>query len=136
MGGIIKRAKDSAKHLKREIHALYLAYKDPRVPWYAKVFTMCVVGYALSPIDLIPDCIPVLGYLDDLVLLPIGIWLALKMIPPHVLEECRQTADAGLNPGQSGKYLVAGLVVAIWTLALVFSVACMIWLMKAMGQGQ
>lgn len=77
----IKKLKNWAKNFKLEVYTLYLAYRDPRVPWYAKLFIACVVGYAFSPIDLIPDFIPVLGYLDDLVLIPPGVTLALKMIP-------------------------------------------------------
>jgi len=84
--------KGRARRLKGETYALYLAYRDPRTPWYAKVFAALVVGYAFSPIDLIPDPIPVLGYLDDLLLVPLGIALALKMIPLAVLDECREQA--------------------------------------------
>ncbi|MBD2112670.1 YkvA family protein [Nodosilinea sp. FACHB-141] len=86
---VLQKLKQQAKRLKTELYALYLAYRDPRVPWYARVFTACVVGYAFSPIDLIPDPIPILGYLDDLILVPIGITLALKMIPLEVMAECR-----------------------------------------------
>ncbi len=78
-----------ARQLRAETYALYLAYRDPRVPWVAKVLAAVVVGYAFSPIDLIPDFIPVLGYLDDLVLIPIGVALALRMIPAEVMDECR-----------------------------------------------
>ena len=78
---MLKKIKAKATQLKREIVALYLAGRDPRTPWYAKAMIAAVVAYALSPIDLIPDFIPILGYLDDLVLLPIGIWLAIRMIP-------------------------------------------------------
>ena len=88
------RLKTKAAALKREVFALYLAARDPRTPWYAKVFVVCIVAYALSPIDLIPDPIPIIGYLDDLLLLPIGIYLALRMIPPDVLTECRVKAAA------------------------------------------
>lgn len=130
MSRFINRLKESATQLKREIHALYLAYKDPRVPWFAKAFTACVVGYALSPIDLIPDFIPVLGYLDDLILLPVGIWLALKMIPSQVMAECRQKAEARLNSGQPGKYMAAALIIALWVFLAMVSVAC---IMKVMG---
>lgn len=84
--------KEKARHLKTEVHALVLAYKDPRVPWYAKAFMGLIIAYAVSPIDLIPDFIPVLGYVDDLVIVPVGIRLAIKMIPKDVLEECRQKA--------------------------------------------
>ncbi|HEX5035111.1 MAG TPA: DUF1232 domain-containing protein, partial [bacterium] len=86
--------KNKARALKANIHALYLAYRDPRVPWYAKLLILCVVGYALSPIDLIPDFIPILGYLDDLLLLPLGVLLSIKLIPPTVWAECRQKAAA------------------------------------------
>ena len=78
--------REKAKQLKTDVYALYLAYKDPRVPWYAKAFMALIIGYALSPIDLIPDFIPVLGYLDDLIIIPAGISLSLKMIPKEVLE--------------------------------------------------
>jgi uncharacterized membrane protein YkvA (DUF1232 family) len=86
------RLKRWAQKLKVEVYALYLAYKDPRVPWYARAFAAVVVGYAFSPIDLIPDPIPVLGYLDDLVIIPLGVALAIKMIPPQILAECREQA--------------------------------------------
>src|SRR5919202_5685637 len=84
--------KQWAKRLKSETYVLYLAYKDPRTPWYAKVFAACVVGYAFSPIDLIPDPIPVLGYVDDLILIPIGVIIARKMIPEQVIAEARKKA--------------------------------------------
>ena len=84
--------KQRARRLKREVHAIYLAYQDPRVPWYARLWAILVVGYALSPIDLIPDFIPILGYVDDLVLVPLGIALALRLIPAPVLAECRDRA--------------------------------------------
>ena len=74
-----------AKSIKRDVYAVYLAARDPRTPWYAKVLGACVAGYALSPIDLVPDFIPVLGYLDDLVIVPIGIIVVIKLIPPEVL---------------------------------------------------
>ncbi|KPV50506.1 hypothetical protein SE17_26560, partial [Kouleothrix aurantiaca] len=82
---MIEGLKLRARHLKAEIYALYLAYRDPRVPWYARVFVACVVGYALSPIDLIPDFVPVLGYLDDLIVLPLGLSIALRLIPAEVM---------------------------------------------------
>ncbi len=88
----IKSWKEKTERLKTEVYALYLAYKDPRVPFYAKVFVAAVVGYALSPIDLIPDFIPVLGYLDDLIIISVGISISIRMIPKEVLEECREKA--------------------------------------------
>jgi uncharacterized membrane protein YkvA (DUF1232 family) len=130
MSGILNHFKKKARDLKREIHALVLAYKDPRVPWYAKVFLICVVGYALCPLDLIPDFIPVLGYLDDLILLPVGIWLAVKMIPPQVMAECRLKAGSVFNSGHPGKYLAAGMILAFWTLVMVLVV---VYVLKLAG---
>jgi uncharacterized membrane protein YkvA (DUF1232 family) len=103
-----------ARRLKAEVYALYLAYRDPRVPWYARLFAAGVVAYAFSPIDLIPDFIPVIGFLDDLILVPLGILLALRMIPPAVMAECRQRADEKLREGRPTNWLVAGVIIAIW----------------------
>ena len=120
---IIATWKHQAKRLKLEIYAIYLAYKDPRVPWYARLFAACVIGYAFSPIDLIPDPIPVLGYLDDLVLIPLGITLVLKMIPPAVMAECRVKAQAALNKDKPVNWLAAGVIIAIWLLAAVWVIS-------------
>lgn len=114
--GSLARWKRRAGQLKAETYALYLAYRDPRTPWYARIFAACVVGYAFSPIDLIPDPIPVLGYLDDLILVPLGIALAIKMIPPAVLAECRQQAQALMEKGKPANLAAAVAVVAIWLL--------------------
>jgi len=112
----IKSWKEKAKQLKTDIHVLYLAYKDPRVPWYAKALIAATVGYALSPIDLIPDFIPVLGYLDDLIIVPAGIALSLKMIPKEVLEEYRQKVKA--EPISSKlKWIAAIIIVLVWLFA-------------------
>ncbi|BBO86717.1 membrane protein (plasmid) [Desulfosarcina ovata subsp. sediminis] len=108
--------KDKARLLKRDIYALYLAHKDPRVPWYARLMAAIVVGYAFSPIDLIPDSIPVLGYLDDLVLIPLGIYLTVKMIPIEVLKECRETASLRTNKGKPKNLFAAGIIVLLWLL--------------------
>lgn len=108
--------KRRARQLKTETYAVYLAYKDPRVPWYARLFAACVVGYAFSPIDLIPDPIPVLGYLDDLILVPLGITLALKMIPPAVLAECRDKAEIAMSEGRPTNWVAAIVVVSLWLL--------------------
>ncbi|MFL5732051.1 MAG: YkvA family protein [Chloroflexia bacterium] len=115
--------KQRTRQLKSEVYALYLAYKDPRVPWYARVFAACVVAYAFSPIDLIPDPIPVLGYLDDLVLVPLGIVLARKMIPPEVLAECREAARERLAEGRPANWVAAAIIVAIWLLLGALGVA-------------
>jgi uncharacterized membrane protein YkvA (DUF1232 family) len=82
-----------AAELKRDVVALYSAARDPRVPWYAKVVALCIVAYAASPIDLIPDFVPILGYLDDLVILPLGIALAVRLIPAELLAEHRAAAE-------------------------------------------
>ena len=109
--------KEKAKQLKNETYALYLASKDRRVPWYAKAFVVVIVAYALSPIDLIPDFIPVLGYLDDLILIPAGIWLALKMVPKDVLDDCRERAKQELGKGKTN-WLGVGIVIVIWAMIL------------------
>lgn len=122
--------KQLVRQLKMEIYALYLAYKDPRVPWYAKVFTACVVGYALSPIDLIPDFIPILGYLDDLILIPLGIALALKMIPSGVLMECREHARILMREDKPTNWAAAGVIVTIWFILVVMAVFLMVRIIR------
>ncbi len=103
-----------ARKLKAEIHALYLAYRDPRVPIHARVFAAVVVAYAFSPIDLIPDPIPVLGYLDDLILVPLGVALAVRMIPPLILAECREKARRSADKTGPRGRAAAIVVVAVW----------------------
>ena len=105
------RLKTWARNIKRDVHALYLAGRDPRVPWYAKALAVVVAGYALSPIDLIPDFIPVLGYLDDLILVPLGILLVIRLIPPEIMAEHRERATAREQPAGS---LAAVVVACIW----------------------
>jgi len=114
---VVGRLRRWARSIKRDVHALYLCARDPRVPWYAKAVALAVAAYALSPIDLIPDFVPVLGYLDDLILVPLGILLAVRLIPPAVLAEHRAAAeDAPLQPSRGA----AVVIVAIWIgLALV-----------------
>lgn len=114
--------KKRARRLKAELYALYLAYRDPRVPWYARVFAACVVAYAISPIDLIPDFIPVLGYLDDLILVPLGIMLTLQMIPPEVMAECRERAKETSRNGRPTNWIAAGVIIGIWLLLAALSV--------------
>ncbi len=113
---MLQRWKQRARRLKAELYALYFAYKDPRTPWYARVVAACVVGYAFSPIDLIPDPIPIVGYLDDLILVPLGIMLAVRLIPPGVLSECRVKAQERLKQGKPTNWIAAGVIVAIWLL--------------------
>ena len=109
----VSSLREKAKQLKIDVYALYLAYKDPRVPWHAKIFIALIVGYALSPIDLIPDFIPVLGYLDDLIIIPAGISLSLKMIPKEVLEECRGRAE---SVEKTKNWIAAFIIILIWLL--------------------
>ncbi len=114
MSSTLDNWKRRARRLKAEVYALYLAYRDPRVPWYAKVLAACVVGYAISPIDLIPDFIPGLGYLDDLVLIPLGIALTLRLIPSEVMVECRERARTEVAAGKPVSRAAAAVIVAIW----------------------
>jgi len=100
--------------LKLETYAIYLASHHPRVPWYAKALAAGVVAYAFSPIDLIPDFIPIFGYVDDLILLPLGIWLVLRMIPQDVIDECRDRAAKELNRDRPTNWIVVVSIVAIW----------------------
>jgi uncharacterized membrane protein YkvA (DUF1232 family) len=113
----LEKWKQRARELKTEVDALYLAVKDPRVPWYAKLSAICVVAYALSPIDLIPDFIPVVGYLDDLILVPLGIALTIRMIPSAVLDECRMKAQAKAAQGKTLGWIGASVIIAAWILA-------------------
>ena len=113
---MLARIKDWARRLKRDSHAVYLAARDPRVPWYAKL--LAVAGYALSPIDLIPDFIPVIGYLDDLVIVPLGVWLVVSLIPGEVMVECRTRASE-----TKGRPTVRGGMVAIILLWVVGALA-------------
>jgi uncharacterized membrane protein YkvA (DUF1232 family) len=112
------------RQLKKETYAIHIACKDPRVPWYARVFAGFVVAYAFSPIDLIPDVIPILGYLDDLILVPLGIMLVIKMIPPDVLAECREKAEAVISQGKPTSKIAAVVIVAIW---LLLGVLAVVW---------
>ena len=106
-----------AKSLKNNIYALYLATRDPRVPWLAKLIIAVVLAYALSPIDLIPDFIPILGYLDDLVLLPLGIWLAIRLIPADIWQNCQaQATEQTMCLPRSRT--AAAVIILIWLLVL------------------
>lgn len=117
--------KQQVRKLKKETYVIYLACKDSRVPWYARALAAIVVAIALSPIDLIPDIIPVIGYLDDLILVPLGIILVIRMIPPKILEDCRQQAEAAMNQSTPKSWIAAVVIVTIWILLGVFGV---IWL--------
>lgn len=116
------RLRDWARVIKRDVHALYLASRDPRVPWYAKAMAVVVAGYALSPIDLVPDFIPVLGYLDDVILVPLGVLLVIRMIPPEIMAEHRDLAAAAQQrPVSRTAAVVIGL---IWA----GSIALCVWI--------
>ena len=120
--GFVERLKRWARSLKAEVHALYLAYRDPRVPLHARIFAAIVVGYAFSPIDLIPDPIPFLGYLDDLILIPLGVALTIRMIPAPVLAECRERAKAAAEEGRPANRAAAVAVVAVWVILAALAV--------------
>ena len=120
--------KQRARHLKTETFALYLAARDPRTPWYAKLLVAGIVAYAFSPIDLIPDVVPVLGYLDDLILIPIGIALAIKLIPHQVLAECRARANETIQNGKPVSRVAGAVIVVIW---LVLAALCFVWAYEA-----
>jgi uncharacterized membrane protein YkvA (DUF1232 family) len=111
---LVNRLKERARALKQETYALYLVTRDPRTPWYAKVLAAAVVAYAFSPIDLIPDFVPVLGYLDDLIIVPAGIALVLRLVPDEVLADCRERARVQADRPVSR--LGAAIVIAVWSL--------------------
>ncbi|MBD2004127.1 MULTISPECIES: YkvA family protein [Cyanophyceae] len=117
------------KKLKKETYAIYLACKDTRVPWYARLLAGFVVAYAFSPIDLIPDFIPIIGYLDDIIIVPVGIWLLLKMIPPTVMVECREKATAAITSDKPTNWSVAVIIVAIWFL---LGIAIALWVARTL----
>ena len=114
--------KRRARRLKAQTHTLYLAYRHPRTPWYAKVFAALIVGYVFSPIDPIPDFIPVVGLLDELMVVPIGVIIARKMIPEDVFEECREKAREVAEGEKSVSRVAAVVVVAVWMLCVVLAV--------------
>ncbi len=126
MRQLLERWKQRARQLKVEVYAIYIAYRDPRVPWYARIFAACVVGYAFSPIDLIPDPIPILGYLDDLILIPLGVALALKMIPTEVMAESREKAREIIRRGQPVNRTAAVVIVAIWIFLAILGIVLVV----------
>jgi uncharacterized membrane protein YkvA (DUF1232 family) len=125
-GDLARRLRHWAKGRKAELQALYFAARHPRTPWYVKVLAILVVGYAFSPYDLIPDPIPVLGYLDDLVLLPLGIWIAVKLIPADIWAECRAKALASASTARPVSRVAAVVIVLLWGVAFVL-VARALW---------
>jgi uncharacterized membrane protein YkvA (DUF1232 family) len=125
--------KQRAHVLKREVYTLYLAYRDPRTPWYGKVLAALVVAYAFSPIDLIPDFIPILGYLDDLVLIPLGVVLAMRMIPPEVMSDSRAKAEEVLRAGKPVSWFGAVIVGAIWIALAVLAIGLIMRIFQSIG---
>ena len=111
-----------ARELTAQTYALYLAYRHPRTPWYAKVFAALVVGYVFSPVDSIPDFIPVVGFLDEMVVVPISVALAAKLVPPDVFVECREKARGVAEGEKPVSRVVAVVVVAVWLLFVAFAV--------------
>ena len=120
---ISARLKGWACRIKRDVHALYLASRDPRVPWYAKAAAVCIAAYALSPIDLIPDFIPVLGYLDEVILLPLAVLLVVKLIPPPIMAEHR--AAAATAEGSPTSRVGAAVIIGLWIAAALL----LLWLL-------
>ena len=114
--------KQRARRLSAQAYALYLAYRHPRTPWYAKLFAALIVGYVFSPIDPIPDFIPGVGLLDEMVVVPIGVLLAAKMIPPDVFEECRQKAREVAEGEKPVSRIAAVVIVAVWVLCVALAV--------------
>lgn len=111
---ILNQVKEKTKYLKTNIFALYLAYKDPRVPWYAKIIILLLLGYLVSPIDLIPDFIPVIGYLDDLLILSFALYILLRLIPKEVFQECKDKAS-NEQINVKSKWLITFIIILIWT---------------------
>ena len=122
---LVDQLKARARALKQEVFAVYIAARDPRTPWYAKALIFLIVAYTLSPIDLIPDFIPVLGYLDDLIIVPSGIWLAVRLIPAEVMEEARATA-ATQSVDRSVRIIGAAIILLIWILAIIWIAAILL----------
>jgi uncharacterized membrane protein YkvA (DUF1232 family) len=116
---MVERLKEWARHLKKETYALYFAYRDPRVPWYAKLLVAFVVAHTFSPIDLIPDFIPVLGYLDDLIITPLGLALAIRLIPAEVMTEARIKAESNIVEGNIVSRAGLLIVISIWLSGLI-----------------
>ncbi|WP_371365950.1 hypothetical protein SRRS_05160 [Sporomusa rhizae] len=118
--------KQRVKQLKSQVYILYLALRDPRTPLLAKIVVALVVGYALSPIDLIPDFIPIIGYFDDFIIIPLGIWLALKLIPEPIIEDCREYARTNPPGSKPKNWVVGGIFIFIWLAVIAYIVNFML----------
>ncbi|MCS7061085.1 MAG: DUF1232 domain-containing protein [Anaerolineae bacterium] len=128
---MLERWKAQAARLKTETYALYLAYRDPRTPWFARVVAALVVAYAFSPIDLIPDVIPVLGYMDDLIVIPLGVTFALRLIPDSVLRDSRAQAQEIMRQGRPVSRAAAVVIVLIWLLLAAMAVALVVRVVRS-----
>ena len=114
-----QRARHWALLVKRDAHAIYCAARDPHVPWCAKALAICVAGYALSPIDLIPDFVPILGYMDDVIIVPFGILIVVKLIPPEIMAEHRALAAA--TQGRAVSHTAVIVIAIVWTACIVLA---------------
>lgn len=130
---LLEELKQRERRLKAETFILYLAARHPGTPWYAKFLVAAIVAYAFSPIDLIPDFVPVVGYLDDFVLIPIGIALAIKLVPPSVLAECRARAQEVMVNGKPVSRVAGAVVVIIW---LASAALCILWAYGVFAKSQ
>ena len=132
-GRVNLRLRQWARQIKQDVHALSLAARDPRVPWYAKVAVAGVAAYALSPVDLIPDFIPVLGYLDDVVIVPLGILLAVRLVPPVLMAEFRRSAAAAEQGDRVLGRRGAAVIVLLWVMGVTLGAA---WLRVLLSDGK
>jgi len=123
--------KERAARLKADTYALYLVARDPRTPWHAKLLAALVAAYAFSPIDLIPDFIPVVGYLDDLIIVPAGIWASIKLVPPDVLADCRERARQAVDGDRPVSRVAATVVVVTW---LALAALGVVWMLDLIGR--
>lgn len=114
----MKKIKSKIKELKKETFALYLVYRDPRISWWKKAYLALIIGYLFSPIDLIPDFIPILGYIDDLILVPLGILLAVRLIDEKILKECRQKAAEETNGALPIGKKTSVIIIIIWIIGI------------------
>ena len=125
------RLRDRGRRISDDTAAIYLAIRHPETPWYAKALAFLVVAYAVSPIDLIPDFIPCIGYLDDAVIVPAGMVIVVRLIPPHVMEECRARVSPGmLRAVRWIRRFGLGLILITWAIVAVLIVALMVWLIR------
>jgi uncharacterized membrane protein YkvA (DUF1232 family) len=129
-GRLGQRVGDWARWLRRDVHAIYLSARDPRMPWYAKAWALVIAAYAVSPIDLIPDFIPVIGHLDDVILVPLGVMLAVRLIPAEVLDDNRRQAEAAAEAPRDWR--IGALFLALWVIASAFVLR---WAMVYLGGG-